>query len=221
MTLDDGAAELNVALYLTEYTDLQTSQFDSQLGFNVTNAGEATIQGIELDGRWQLTDALYLTGAVGFLDFEFDTFEGSQCFFGEASDSPSSPGLCDRTGDTREFAPELTANIGAAYMFEVSDDIDLTFGLDMSYSDEYFVSPTLDPNLEQDSYVKFNGRVAVESAENIWSVALLVENITDEDIATFGNEAPLAGTATAGGGSAYYNFYEAPRNVALKVRYNF
>jgi outer membrane receptor protein involved in Fe transport len=221
MSLADGAAELNVALYLTEYTDLQTSQFDGQLGFNVTNAGEATIQGIELDGRWQLTDALYLTGAIGFLDFEFDEFEGSQCYFGEVSDSPSTAGLCDRTGDTREFAPELTANLGAAYMIEVSDDIGLTLGLDMSYSDEYFISPTLDPNLQQDSYVKFNGRVALESAENIWSVALLVENITDEEISTFGNEAPLAGTATDGGGTAYYSFYEAPRNVALKVRYNF
>jgi outer membrane receptor protein involved in Fe transport len=28
MSLDDGAAELNIALYRTEYTDLQTSQFD-------------------------------------------------------------------------------------------------------------------------------------------------------------------------------------------------
>jgi iron complex outermembrane receptor protein len=31
-----GAAELNVAAFFTEYTDLQTSQFDGVLGFNVT-----------------------------------------------------------------------------------------------------------------------------------------------------------------------------------------
>ena len=45
MSLADGAAELSVALYMTEYTDLQVSQFDGTLGFNVTNAGEATVQG--------------------------------------------------------------------------------------------------------------------------------------------------------------------------------
>jgi outer membrane receptor protein involved in Fe transport len=229
MSLDDGAAELNVAIYLTEYTDLQTSQFDGVLGFNVTNAGEATIQGIELDGRWQLTDALYLTGAVGFLDFEFDKFEGSQCAFGETPDSPISTAeapLCDRTGDTREFAPELTANLGAAYYVDISDDVDLTLGVDLAYSDDYFASPTLDSNLEQDAYVKVNARVALESSDAIWSVALIGENLTDEEITTFGGNTPLASTListfTGGGaGNAYYAFYEAPRNVAVKVRYNF
>jgi outer membrane receptor protein involved in Fe transport len=221
MSLDDGAAELNIAIYRTEYTDLQTSQFDGTLGFNVTNAGEATIQGIELDGRWQITDALYLSGAVGILDFEFDKFEESQCFFGETPDSPTVPDLCDRTGDTREFAPELTANLGAAYYVDVSDDVDLTLGVDLSYSDDYFASPTLDPNLEQDAYVKVNARVALESSDAIWSVALLAENITDEEITTFGGNVPLATLLTGRAGNAYYAFYEAPRNVALKVRYNF
>jgi outer membrane receptor protein involved in Fe transport len=242
MSLADGAAELNVAIYRTEYDDLQTSQFDGTLGFNVTNAGTATTQGIELDGRWQVTDALYLTGAVGYLDFEFDKFEDSQCYFGEAPDSPNNDlsvpktvqaQLCDRGGDTREFAPELTANLGADYSLDVSDDIGVIFGLNLAYSDDYFTSPTLDPNLVQDSYVKVNARIQLESLDGIWSVALIGENLTDEGISTFGNEAPLASAAsraepTPPGGfesprtsTAYYSFYEAPRNVALKVRYNF
>jgi|TARA_B110000902_G_scaffold247149_1_gene302925 outer membrane receptor protein involved in Fe transport len=221
MTLADGAAELNVALYRTEYTDLQTSQFDGALGFNVTNAGESTIQGIEIDGRWQVTDALYLTGALGLLDFEFDDFKNSQCYFGETRDSPSGGNLCDRTGDTREFAPEVTANLGAAYNVDVSDDVEMVFGIDLSYSDDYFASPTLDPNLEQDAYVRVNARVELASIDNIWSVSLLGENLTDEVITTFGNEAPLAGSLTGGQGAAYYAFFEAPRNVALRLRYNF
>jgi iron complex outermembrane receptor protein len=51
-----GAAELNVAAFYTEYTNLQTSQFDGVLGFNVRNAGEAEIRGVELDGRWLVAD---------------------------------------------------------------------------------------------------------------------------------------------------------------------
>ncbi|MFT6311425.1 MAG: outer membrane receptor protein involved in Fe transport [Porticoccus sp.] len=240
MSLADGAAELNVAIYRTEYDDLQTSQFDGNLGFNVTNAGVATTQGIELDGRWQVTDALYLTGALGYLDFEFDEFDDSQCYFGETPSSPnndltnpSQARLCDRGGDTREFAPELTANLGADYSLDISDDVGVIFGLNLAYSDDYFTSPTLDPNLVQDSYVKVNARIQLESLDGIWSVALLAENLTDEGISTFGNEAPLASAAsraapTPTGGfesprtaTAYYSFYEAPRNVALKVRYNF
>jgi outer membrane receptor protein involved in Fe transport len=223
MSLADGAAELNVSLYRTEYSDLQTSQFDGTLGFNVTNAGSSTIQGIEVEGRWQATDSLFFSGALGYLDFEFDEFENSQCFYGETPDSPTDPLLCDRSGDTREFAPELSANLSTNYELEISDDIGLTFGLDLSYSDAYFTSPTLDPNLEQDSYVKVGGRIQLASMENVWSVALIGENLTDEEISTFGNQLPLATSALNGGqtNAGYYAFYEAPRNVALKVRYNF
>jgi iron complex outermembrane receptor protein len=223
MSLADGAAELNVSLYRTEYADLQTSQFDGVLGFNVTNAGASTIQGIEMEGRWQATDSLFFSGALGYLDFEFDKFEDSQCFYGEVADSPNGGNLCDRSGDTREFAPELTAQLTTNYEIEVTDSMGLTLGLDLSYSDSYFVSPTLDPNLEQDAFVKVNARVQLAEIDGIWSVALMGENLTDEAVSTFGNQLPLATSALNGGASnaAYYSFYEAPRNVALKVRYNF
>jgi len=233
MTLADGRAELNVALYRTEYEDLQTSQFDGTLGFNVTNAGEATVQGIELDGRWQATDSLLFSYAAGILDFEFDSFPNSQCYFGEESSYPDGSelaGLCDRSGDTREFTPELTANLGGQYFFDIGGSMELTVGLDLIYSDEYFVSPTLDPNLEQDSYTKLNGRIALADNEGRWQVAVLFENITDEEILTFGNQAPTSTTLSGafnnaigapGVATAYYGFYTAPYNVALQARYNF
>ena len=72
MTLADGAAELNLAYYYTEYKDLQVSQFDGALGFNVTNAGEATVQGIEADGRWAVSDNVILTGSAAYLDVNYD-----------------------------------------------------------------------------------------------------------------------------------------------------
>jgi len=233
MSLADGAAELNVALYRTEYEDLQTSQFDGTLGFNVTNAGEATVQGIEIDGRWQATQSLLVSYAAGYLDFEFDSFPNSQCYFGEASDYPDdSPlaGLCDRSGDTREFTPELTANLSGQYFFDIGGTMELTLGLDLIYSDEYFVSPTLDPNLEQGSYTKLNGRIALTDSAGRWQVAVLLENITDEEILTFGNQAPVSTTLSGafnnaigapGVATAYYGFYNAPYNVALQARYNF
>ncbi len=233
MTLAGGAAEVNIALYRTEYEDLQTSQFDGTLGFNVTNAGEATTQGIELEGRWQATEALLLSFAAGYLDFEFDSFPNSQCYFGETPDyGAGSPleGLCDRSGDAREFTPEWTANVGGQYFIPVGGSMELTLGLDLIYSDDYFVSPTLDPNLTQDSFTKLNGRIALASNDGAWSVAVLLENITDEEVLTFGNQAPVSTTLSGafnaaigapGVATAYYGFYNAPFNVALQARYNF
>ncbi len=194
LTLADGAAELNVAAYRMEYSDLQTSQFDGTLGFNVTNAGEATSQGIELDGRWQLSQNLQLTYAMGWLDFEFDEFPNSQCYFGETPDSPTVAGLCDRKGERKEFTPEITANIGATYVVPIGSTMELSFGVDVAYSDDYFVSPTLDPNLTQEAYTKVNGRIGLDSVDGKWSVGVNLENITDESILTFGNQAPVSTT---------------------------
>lgn len=229
MSLADGAAEVNIAAYYTEYTDLQTSQFDGTLGFNVTNAGEATVQGVELDGRWAATENLVLSFAAGYLDFEFDSFPNSQCYFGETPDSVI-PGLCDRSGDTREFTPEWTANLGGQYFIPIGNSMELTLGADLIYSDDYFVSPTLDPNLLQDEYVKLNARIALADTEGSWQVAVLFENITDEEVLTFGNQAPVSTTLSGafnsaigapGVATAYYGFYTAPYNVALQARYNF
>lgn len=222
MVLAGGAAELNAALYYMEYSDLQTSQFDGTLGFNVTNAAEATTKGIELDGRWQAGENLLLTGAVGWLDFEFDNFLNSQCYFGETA--TNADGTCDRTGQRKEFTPELTANIGATYIVPIGSSMELMFGVDLAYSDEYDVSPTLDPNLQQDAYTKVNARIGLSSIDGTWSVALYGENLGDEEILTFGNQAPVSTTLTGlvgGQSTAYYGFYESPMNLSLQARYNF
>lgn len=230
LALAGGAAELNFAAYMMEYSDLQTSQFDGTLGFNVTNAGEATSQGIELDGRWQVSENLLLTGAVGWLDFEFDKFPNSQCFFGETPDSPTVAGLCDRKGERKEFTPEITANIGGTYIVPIGSTMELSLGVDVAYSDDYFVSPTLDPNLTQDAYTKVNARIGLDAVDGSWSVALIGENLTDEEILNFGNQAPVSTTLSGafnnaigapGVATAYYGFYEAPLNLALQARYNF
>lgn len=216
-----SSAELNVALYSTEYTDLQTSQFDGTLGFNVTNAGEATVRGLEMDGRWQVTDSFLLSGGLAYLDFEYDSFPNGQCFFGQIPNSPGFPGLCDVTGERREFTPEYTATLTGDYETSITDAMLFRMTVDLSYSDDYLISPTLDPRLVQDSYVKVDARIALASADDTWEVALIGRNLTDEAIATFGNQAPVSTTLTRGTGTAYYAFYERPSSVAIQASYRF
>ncbi|MCV6620156.1 MAG: TonB-dependent receptor [Cellvibrionaceae bacterium] len=215
-TLAEGAAELNVALFRTEYEDLQTSQFDGTLGFNVTNAGEATSQGIEMDGRWLLSEGLTLTGSAAYLDFEYDKFPNGQCAFGVTPNSASNPGLCDFSGQRREFTPELQGTLSLDHVMPIGEDFELHSTLDLIYSDEYFASPTLDQNLVQEAYTKVNLRVGFGAADGQWEVALIGKNLTDEDVVTFGNVAPLSTTLTGGAGAAYYAFFDRPRSVAVQ-----
>ena len=220
MRFAGGMAELNAALYYTEYTDLQVSQFDGTLGFNVTNAGEATVQGVELDGRWAATEALTLSGAVAYLDFNYDEFPNSQCAFGQAPDSPDFPGLCDASDKRREYTPEWTASLSADWRQPIGS-MELRAGLDVNYMDSYLYASTLDKTTKQDAYAIWNGRIALASASDTWEIAILGRNLSDETVLNFGGNTPLASTLTGGGGNSYYAFANRPRNVAIQLSYNF
>ena len=219
MSLADGAAELSVAWYMTDYTDLQVSQFDGTLGFNVTNAGEAKVQGIEADGRWALTDNITLTGSVAYLDFNYEKFPNSQCYFQQ--EDTDGDKLCDAGGKRKEFTPELQANIGAAWASEMSNGLELNASLDVSFMDEYLYAANLDPRSKQDAYSMVNARIAVAGSEGAWELALLGRNLTDETVINFGGNTPLGGTLTGGAGNSYYAFVNRPRNIALQINYSF
>ena len=221
MSLADGAAELSLAFYITEYSDLQVSQFDGTLGFNVTNAGEATVQGLEADGRWAVSDQVTLTGSAAYLDFNYDKFPNSQCYFGQVPNSPGFPGLCDVAGERKEYTPEFQANIGAAWSDTVADNLVMDASLDLSYVGDYIYSPNLDPRTEQEAYSLVNGRIALSSSEGDWQVALIGRNLTDETVINFGGNTPLGGVLTGGAGNSYYAFVNRPRNFALQVNYMF
>ena len=221
MSLADGAAELSLAFYTTEYSDLQVSQFDGTLGFNVTNAGEATVQGLEADGRWAVTDRVTLSGSAAFLDFNYDRFPNSQCYFGQTPDSVDFPGLCDVAGERKEYTPEFQANLGAAWSDTVAENLVMDASLDLSYVGDYLYSANLDPRTEQDAYTLVNARVALSNGEGNWEVALIGRNLTDETVINFGGNTPLGGTLTGGAGNSYYAFVNRPRNIALQARYSF
>jgi len=220
-----GVFELNVAAYFTEYTDLQTSQFDGILGFNVTNAGEAEISGLELDGRWLVADGLTLMGTVAYLDFEYTDFKNNQCYFGQEVVDPGSvqpDGVtCDATGERKEYTPEYSGNLTAEYVMPLGDTLELRAVVDFIFSDSYLYNPTLDPRSEQDAFTNWNVRLSVGAYDGTWDVAFIGKNLKDEEIVTYGGEAPLAGSLTQGTGMAYYNFLDRPRTLALQATYRF
>ncbi len=220
-----GAVELNAALFYTEYTNLQTSQFDGVLGFNVRNAGEAEIKGVELDGRWAVTQGLTLSGSVAYLDFEYTDFKNNQCYFGQQVLDPGAvqpDGVtCDATGKRKEYTPELTGVVSADYVMPLGDSLELRTTVDVAYSDDYIFNPTLDPRSVQDSYYRLNLRVALGDQGGKWDIAFIGQNLNDEDVVTYGGEGPLAGALTGGTGIGYYKFLDRPATYAIQGTYRF
>lgn len=217
--LASGALELNVAVFRSDFTNMQTSQFDGSLSFNVTNAGEARVQGIEVDGRWAITDNLLMRGGVSYLDFEYLDFPNGQCAFGQKANS--GPTTCSQTGMRREFVPKYQGNAGWDYDINFSNGWKLTNTLDLIFNDGYLTTPSLDSNFKQSAYTKVNARIALSGVDEAWELALVGKNLTDTSVVTYANGLPVASVLTSGAGSAFYAFYEPSRSVALQATVKF
>jgi outer membrane receptor protein involved in Fe transport len=207
MSLLDGSAELNLAYFYTQYDDLQAAIFSGNTTFEVQNAAEATTQGIELDGRWQATDNLLLSGAFGWIDFEFDSFPNQACTnaqfvaYREAQMAPVTNGDCaaagvnDLSGRTSAFTPEFSATLSANYTQSLSD-YDMDYGVDLLWRDDMYVADDLDPIMASEGVVKVNGIIRLTPHSDRWNLALIGNNLTDEDTdINWGNDMPLVGGA--------------------------
>lgn len=212
-TLAGGQADLNVALFYTEFDDMQISTYDGVLGYNVQNAARSVSKGIELDGRWLLSPSWLLRGSFAWTDFEFKDFQG-QCWFGRPPDADDGIN-CDYSGQTNNLIPEYSGVLGVAYDHQFDSGWDINGVLDLLFSDDYLLTPNLDPRLMQDSYLMLNGRLALSTPNRNWEFALVGKNLTDEEIMNFGNDVPLAGASF--GAPGFFAFVAQPRTVAFQV----
>jgi len=216
-----AAAQINAAIFYTDYKDLQTSAFDGRLGFNVGN-GSAKVQGIEIEGRWQATDRLFLAGSVAYLDFEWSRFDG-QCYFAAPATlfatAPRVAGNCVYDGFDNQLAPDLTGVVSADYTWPIGDRFRLNTVVDVLYSADYLTSLTLDPASAQDAYTKLNARIAFGPAEGNWQLALIGRNLTDEQVVSYSGDVPLAGSIFAA--RSYYGFVDPPRTLAIEAMVRF
>ena len=143
-------AEMNVTLFQTDYENLQTNIFDGVLGFLVQNASEASVKGIEADGRFLINDNLEFYLSAAYNDYEYDSFPQSQCSYQEPATSVvNGVSFCDRSGFTAPFTPEFSSNLGLNYDLELSDNLSMDFNLNVDTSSSYSLVTNLDKNLEE------------------------------------------------------------------------
>jgi iron complex outermembrane receptor protein len=73
-TLAGGRARLNLAVFYTDYTNLQVLTTIRPGVADVSNAAAATIRGAELEGAWRLGGALRVGGHLAWLDARYDEY---------------------------------------------------------------------------------------------------------------------------------------------------
>jgi iron complex outermembrane receptor protein len=98
--LMDKHLMLNAAFFHMDISDMQVEDNVDPLTYYITNAAEATSQGIELELTARISKGLTLTGGFGYTDIEFGDFSDVNGNY---------------EGNKNPFAPDYTFNIGAQY----------------------------------------------------------------------------------------------------------
>ena len=213
-TVFDGSTILNLALFQATYDNFQANSFDTLDGggviFRLTNAGEISTSGVELDFVSRPFDGLTLSGGLAYTDAQIEKFRVP----------PGSPSTADtREGERLPFAPEWKGTLNAEYQWAAFGDYDMFTSLAVSYTDEQATdlpnTPPVNPLLVIPSYTVLDGSIGIAPQSGAWRAALVGKNLTDEAYVS------LLTPGGPGGSIRMIIPREADRYWGVQFRYNF
>jgi len=178
-TMLDGTLRVNATAFMMEFDDFQVFQFlvspNGTTSLQLTNAGKATSQGIELETNWLPTDRLEFAFNVTALDASYDLF---------VNPDPNSP---DFTGNQLPYAPDWKTYFSAQYLQPLGEHGSLRFFADYSWVDDQYSDPSNAPLYLIESYSLIGARVSWIPVSEHWELALWGKNLADEEYSRVNN----------------------------------
>ncbi|NVJ70841.1 MAG: TonB-dependent receptor [Alphaproteobacteria bacterium] len=207
----DGRARTNIALFYSDYKDMQipgslpidTDGDGTNDGFvgTVTNAGKATIKGIEFEGSFLLNEHFTLQTSLNILDAEIKEW----LLNGE------------NVADQREVqnTPEFMSFVGLNYNTDVKSGT-LNVNANWSHKGSIVQFETPVPEIDQDAYDIFNASIVWTSESGKYTFGVHGKNLFDKQYKTAGYNFPTLGLE-----NNITTFYGPPRTVTatLEVRF--
>jgi iron complex outermembrane recepter protein len=172
----DRTLRLNAALFYYDFKNIQVQVIASGTAgiIQTTNAAAATIQGLDVDFEYLVTDSMSLSGGVAWMDGEYDDFQGTISY--PASPLFGAPAVIDASGKDTIRTPEFTGNMTLEYVVETeSGTFPLSFTV--NHNSGFFFGS--DNRLEQDAYTLFNASAGWETVDEKYSVTLWGRNLSD------------------------------------------
>jgi iron complex outermembrane receptor protein len=177
----DGRLRLNATYFNGTWEDIQVAEVLVISTTTTTNAGQAKIEGVEVEGAWAASDNFTLNFALGTLDTRY-TDVGQATTISVNSRFP--------------FAPDSSYSIGAQWDNDFSGGGSLMTRLDYgwindfeTFRDDRFVSA----GGANDAYGLLSARLVYTPAVGNWDVAVFGTNLTNEFYRLGGFNAILAG----------------------------
>jgi iron complex outermembrane recepter protein len=181
-----------------------------------SNAGDADINGVELEGRARLANNLGGSGglvdfawSVGYLDATYNEF--IDAFGNDVADQRVFQ-------NTPEWTASGTLTLGLPLsLFGAGGEI--RFINTVSYRDKASQFETPNPYLDQPAFTLWDASLVWDSDDGAWQAGIHAKNLTDEEYIVAGynfvsiNEATGAVTPTLGREGTLTAFYGNPRQV--------
>lgn len=204
-SLAGGRASLNIAAYYNDYSNLQLSSFvaDDAGAFSAlfTNAGEATIKGIELEFAARPVEPLNISAAVSYMDADYGEYVG-----------PDGADISDERALVN--APEWTLFLAVDYDIELASGAFITLHGDASYRSKTYPTVSSSEILAQAGYGLLNAQVSYQSAGERWELFAGVKNLTDREYRSHGFDLSDSLGYQLG-------YYGAPRTWSVGIRFDF
>ena len=143
---------LNASAFYFDYRNQQIPVFiDVQNGFAVTNAGESTIFGVELEGDYAVT-------ADGRFDFNINYLNAELTNFTTEVNLVNGDGISkDLSGNRPAQAPEWVLTAGYTHDFALgTNGGTLKVGLNTMFKSDYYLTPFNNRMDQQGSYTRTN-----------------------------------------------------------------
>jgi len=188
----------NMAIFDQKIEGFQSNIFNGT-GFNLANAEEQSVTGVEFDLSYYPVDSLQLTLAGTFLDPVFDSFTGAS-----GIDGPT-----DLSGQTPSGIHETSLSVGASYGFSIAG-LDSYIRGDYQYDDDIATNDNVPSDVSRESFKLLNLSAGIETETGL-GFSIWGRNLTDHETTTTGFPTP-AGTG------GYFGYRNAPRTFGVTVK---
>jgi outer membrane receptor protein involved in Fe transport len=124
------------------------------------------------------------------------------------------------------FAPLWSGSFSGSYERDLGENFTFRTSLSAKFTTEYNTGSDLNPLKIQEDLTLLNGRVALGTKDERWSLELWGQNLTDEDSYQVVFDAPLQNVTSATPGAlptvnALNAFLGAPRTYGVTLRARF